>query len=223
MPIVQAPSEHGLLRLAFAATAIAGFVDAQGFLAFGGLFLASPDANSIVAAVALADGERVALHAGGAVLALLAGVVLTSLMTSRSARFRRSVALLVAGLLLGCGFFLLHAGPAYGAILFIASAMGAAHCVFERDAAPLRDTLLPSVQAVRLGEALAAGRLRETRRPLAFWLVFVGGGMLGAGAWFLTGRWALALAAGLAFCAAIGARQIERAQASHEPSNPNGA
>jgi protein PhnA len=158
MPIVQAPSQHGLLRLAFAATALAGFVDALGFLAFGGLFLASPDANSIVAAVALADGGRVALHAGGAVLALLAGVVLTS------------------------------------------------------------DTLLPSVQAVRLGEALAAGGLRETRRPLAFWLVFVGGGILGAGAWFLTDRWALVLAAGFAFCAAIGARQSERFRPTDRPT-----
>lgn len=223
MSVVQAPCQRGLLRLAFAATALAGFVDALGFLAFGGLFLASPDANSIVAAVALADGGRVALHAGGAVLALLAGVVLTSLMTSRPARFRCSVALLVAGLLLGCGFFLLHAGPAYGAILLIAAAMGAAHCVFEQDAPPLRDTLLPSVQAVRLGEALAVGRLRETRRPLAFWFAFIGGGMLGAGAWYLAGRWALALAAGLAFCAAIGAQQIERLRSTDGPSNPNGA
>ncbi|AJA07700.1 Putative membrane protein [Sphingopyxis fribergensis] len=171
----------------------------------------------------LADGSRVALHAGGAVLALLSGVVLTSLITSRSTRFRRSVALLVAGLFLGCGFVLLHAGPAYGAILLIASAMGAAHCLFEQDAAPLRDTLLPSVQAVRLGEALAAGRLRETRRSLAFWLVFVVGGMLGAGAWFLTDRWALVLAAGFAFCAAIGARQLERFRSTDGPSNPNGA
>ncbi|WP_234002687.1 DUF1275 family protein [Sphingopyxis sp. MG] len=223
MPIVQALSQRGLLRLAFAATALAGFADALGFLAFGGLFLASPDANSIVAAVALADGGRIALHAGGAVLALLAGVVLTSLMTGRSTRFRRSLVLLVAGLLLSCGFFLLYAGPTYGAILLIAAAMGAAHCVFERDAEPLRDTLLPSVQAVRLGEALAAGRLREARRPLSFWFAFVVGGMLGAGAWYLAGRWALALAAGLAFCAAIGAQQIERLRSNDGPSNPNGA
>jgi uncharacterized membrane protein YoaK (UPF0700 family) len=163
------------------------------------------------------------LHAGGAVLALLAGVVLTSLMTGRSARFRRSVVLLTAGLLLGCGFFLLYAGPTYGAILLIAAAMGAAHCVFEQDEVPLRDALLPSAQAARLGEALAAGRLRETRRPLAFWLVFVVGGMLGAGAWYLAGRWALALAAGFAFCAAVGARKIERLRSTDGPSNPNGA
>ena len=50
---VEAPSQRGLLWLAFAATALAGFVDALGFLAFGRLFLASPDANSIFAAVAL--------------------------------------------------------------------------------------------------------------------------------------------------------------------------
>jgi hypothetical protein len=118
------------------------------------------------AAVALADGGRVALHGGGALLALLAGVVLIGLITGRSTRFCRSVMLLAAGLLLCCGFFLLYAGPTYGAILPVAAAMGAAQCVFEQDASQLRDALLPSVQAVRLGEALAAGRLRETRRPL---------------------------------------------------------
>jgi len=209
--------------LRFATTALAGFVDALGFLAFGGLFLASPDANSIVAAVALANGGRVALHAGGAVLALLAGVVLTSLMTVGSARFRRSIILLTTGLLLICGFFLLYSGMTYGAILLAAAAMGAAHCVFEPDEVPLRDALLPSIQTVRLGEALAAGKLRETRRPLAFWLAFAVGGMLGVGALFLTGRWAFALAAGFALCGAIGAQQIERHRSTDGQSNLNGA
>lgn len=223
MPIVQAPSGRGLLWLALAATALAGFVDAVGFLAFGGLFLASPDANSIAAAVGLADDGRAALHAGGAVLALLAGVVLTSLITGRSTRSRRSIILLATGLLLGCGFFLYYFGRIYGAILLVAAAMGAVHCVFERDETPLRDALLPSAQATRLGEALATGRLRETGQPLSFWLAFAVGGTLGAGAWFLTGRWTLALAASFALCAAIRAQQIERLQPTDGLSDPSGA
>lgn len=219
-PIVQARS---LLRLGLAATALAGFVDALGFLAFGGLFLASPDANSIVAAVALADSGRIALHAGGAVLALLAGVVLISLMTGRSTRFRRSVGLLATGLLLCCGFVLAYVGPTYGAVLLIAAAMGAVHCAFGQDEGPLRDALLPSVQAARLGEALAAGKLREAGRALWFLLAFAVGGMLGASAWLLAGHWGLAAAAGLAFCATLGANQFERRRPADELSYPNGA
>src|SRR3546814_12841127 len=65
-------------------------------------------------------------------------------------------------------------------------AMGGAHCVFERDNSDLQEAMSPSAQIARFGEALAGGRSgahhRQIRLPASFWLAFLFGGLLGAGA-----------------------------------------
>src|SRR3546814_7281596 len=63
------PARGKLMWFALAVTMLTGFVDATGFLAFGRLFLASPDAGSIVAGVALVDDLRFGLFAGSLILA----------------------------------------------------------------------------------------------------------------------------------------------------------
>src|SRR3546814_18748698 len=55
------PARGKLMWFALAVTMLTGFVDATGFLAFGRLFLASPDAGSIVAGVALVADLRFGL------------------------------------------------------------------------------------------------------------------------------------------------------------------
>ncbi len=201
----------------------AGLVDATGFLSFGRLFLASPDANAIVAAVASSDNDRLALHAGGAILAFLAGVVLTGLATHRLARYRRSVILLATWALLGLAFLIVQTGADYLAALMSAMAMGAVHCVFERDDARFKDALWPSVQLARFGEALAEGRIGGTRFAALLWLMFLGGGALGAVLSLLAPDGTLALAAGLILLLTSSAWLVERRLRSENPSKPDGA
>jgi uncharacterized membrane protein YoaK (UPF0700 family) len=210
-----------LLSLAISVTAVAGFVDATGFLSFGRLFLASPDANAIVAAVGVSGNGRLALYAGAAVLAFLAGVVLTSLATARLARFRRSAILLVTGALLCSGFLILEvAGAHAAAALLCAMAMGAIHCV---DGKQLQRALLPSVQLARFGEALARGHIGGAWFPALLWLMFLGGGILGAGLWFMLGVRSLVLAAGLVLAWAAVTWLIERGLRPENPSDTDGA
>src|SRR3546814_1321479 len=56
--------------------ALAGLVNAIGFLAFGHVFLASPDANATVLGANLPQSYAVALFAGAMVLSFVAGVTL---------------------------------------------------------------------------------------------------------------------------------------------------
>src|SRR3546814_9965682 len=100
------PARGKLMWFALAVTMLTGFVDATGFLAFGRLFLASPDAGSIVAGVALVDDLRFGLFAGSLILAFLAGVIVTSLAAARFPGHRRSIPLLGAGSLLLVAFLL---------------------------------------------------------------------------------------------------------------------
>src|SRR3546814_15453366 len=78
-------------------------------------------------------------------------------------------------------------------------AMGGAHCVFERDNSDLQEAMSPSAQIARFGEALAGGRSganhRQSGLHASFWLAFLFGGLLGAGAWIAVHARSFALAA----------------------------
>lgn len=203
---------------ALAVTMLTGFVDATGFLAFGRLFLASPDAGSIVAGVALVDDLRFGLFAGSLILAFLAGVIVTSLAAARFPGHRRSIPLLGAGSLLLVAF-LLEAVVVHAAAVFVAMAMGAVHGIFGKDDRSLSEALLPSVQLVRFGEALTRPKIDcgpSMLRHAALWIAFLAGGTLGAASSvFAPGR-SFALSAVLALLLVFPALLLNR-QAAGKP------
>lgn len=210
-----------LLLFALAVTALTGLVDAAGFLAFGRLFLASPDAGSIVASVALIDDFCFGLIAGGLILTFLVGVVASSLAAARFPRHRRSIPLLGVGCLLTIAF-LAETTTAVMAAVAAAMAMGAAHGLFGEDEPLLREALLPSVQIVRFGEALArpkADRRSSMARHAALWIAFLVGALVGVGgSVFAPGR-SLALAAVLALLLVLIAVLLDRRAAGKIDSN----
>jgi uncharacterized membrane protein YoaK (UPF0700 family) len=212
------PARGKLLWFALAVTMLTGFVDATGFLAFGRLFPASPDAGSVVARVGLIENLRTGLFAGGLVLAFLVGVIVTSLAAARFPGHRRSTPLLGAGRLLLVAF-LLETVVVHAAAVVAAMAMGAVHGIFGKDDRSLSEALLPSVQLVRFGEALARPKIdggRSMLRHAALWIVFLVGGTLGAASSALAPGRSFALAAVLALLLVFPALLLDR-QAAGKP------
>lgn len=204
-----------LLWFASAAAMLTGFVDATGFLAFGRLFVASPDAGSIVAGVRLIDNLHAGLFAGGLILAFLVGVIITSLAAAQFPRHRRSIPLLGVGFLLAMAF-LVETASAHVAALAAAMAMGAVHGLFGKDERVLREALMPAAQLVRFGEALAEGKA-DNRLSLArhatLWLAFLAGGLSGAVCAVHTPGRSFALAAVLTLLLVFVAVFLDRSEA----------
>jgi uncharacterized membrane protein YoaK (UPF0700 family) len=119
--------------LAVALSAVAGYVDALGFLHFGGYFASFMSGNSTKLAVGLAGD-----HATVAVAAELIGLFVLGVMlgetVGRLADGRRpvSVLLVVSALLLGAAV-LAQAGRENGAAALMVLAMGAENAVFQRN------------------------------------------------------------------------------------------
>lgn len=207
-------AERALLQLAVLLAALAGIVNAIGFLAFGHVFLASPEANATVLGANLAQSYAVALFAGAMILSFVAGVTLMTLIAHRAGQFQRTLVLLTTALLLVGVYFAFRDHVAFAPAAFLAMAMGSAHCVFERDNAHLQEALSPSAQVARFGEALVKGRhvadYRQIGVHASFWLAFLFGGLLGAGTWIAFDAESVALTAGVASMLTLRTWLIER-------------
>lgn len=208
-----ARAERALVSLARSLAALAGFVDAAGFLAFGRVYLSSPDANATILGVELAGGQSLQL-AATALGSFLVGVILTTLCAYRLRRWRRTAILTALLPALFIAFLCLEAGGLYSSLAIFAAAAGGLHCVLERDPQRLHESMFPSAQMVRLGEALGSrwidGKSGSIGDHSVFWLFFVGGAIAGTMAWIGTGEWALAIASLGAALLALQAGAIER-------------
>jgi uncharacterized membrane protein YoaK (UPF0700 family) len=195
-------AKRTLVQLAAMLAALAGLVSAVGFLAFGHVFLASPEANNTVLSANLPDSYGIALFAGAMVLSFLGGVVAVALITYRAEQFRRTWVLVCTTFTLVTAYLTFADDMTFTTAGLLAFAMGTANCVFERDNSDLQEAMSPSAQIVRFGEELAKGRsgpgVRQIGVHASFWLAFLLGGVAGAGAWLAIDSRAIALAAGFA-------------------------
>ena len=92
--------DRRVTALAACLSALAGYVDAIGFLELGGFFVSFMSGNSTRLAVGLMNGASEAALAGGLILTFVTGVVGGSLVGKLAkARRRPAVLLLVAALL----------------------------------------------------------------------------------------------------------------------------
>lgn len=207
-------AKRALVQLAAMLASLAGLVNAVGFIAFGHVFLASPDANATVPGANLPGNYGIALFAGAMVLSFVGGVTAVAVITYPAERFRRTLVLIFTTVTLVTAYVTFVAHVTFVPAVLLAFAMGAAHCVFQRDDADLREAMSPSAQIVRFGEALAGGRngpgVRQIGVHASFWLAFLVGGLAGAGAWLAFDARAIALAAGLSGLLTLRTWLIER-------------
>lgn len=169
--------------LATGLAALAGFVDATGFLRLGGFFTSFMSGNSTRLAVGVAAGSHTATIAGGLIGTFVAGVMAGSL-TGQLARQRRrpAVLLLVAGLLAAAAA--LSRTNTTAAVAAMVLAMGAENAVFERDGEVEIGLTYMTGTLVKFGQRLTGALLGGARFAwvsyLSLWLGLVTGAVTGA-------------------------------------------
>lgn len=192
------------LLLAALLAALAGYVDAVGFLELGGFFVSFMSGNSTRLGVGLGSGVwSVAATAGGLIALFVLGVVVGVLVGPEGWRWRRPTVLaVVAGLLAAGATAWSFGGPV---ALFVAPAMGALNAVFQRDGDIGIGVTYMTGSLVRMGQRIAAalkgGPTWDFLPFLMLWLALTIGGVLGAASQLRLDGAALWIAA--AACAAV--------------------
>jgi uncharacterized membrane protein YoaK (UPF0700 family) len=196
--------------LAACLSALAGFVDATGFLKLGGFFVSFMSGNTTRLGVGLADGTPSALIAGGLIVIFVAGVVLGTLCGHAAGPKRgAAVPALVSGLLVlaaTLGTLQLSAG----AVVAMTLGMGAMNTVFAEDGEVRISLTYMTGTLVKIGQRIAAAFLGGERFAwwpyLLLWSGLACGAVAGALAypWLgLNSLWIAALAAGLVAVAVL--------------------
>lgn len=205
--------------LAYAIAAVAGYVDATGFMAADRYFVSFMSGNTTRLGVELARGSGAAMVAGLLLGGFVLGVAAGALVAERFATWRKAAVLtLSAGLLLLAAGGAAAGSPALllgGAVL----AMGAINNVFRQRGEVTLGVTYMTGALVRVGEGLAAlvnprlpGR-RSAWPSLLLWASLASGGLLGALAFIHLAHGAPWLAACWVALLACAAWRIERSAA----------
>ena len=213
--------------LAAILAALAGYVDASGFLASGGFFVSFMSGNSTRLGIGVAQDAAAGAVAAGLVGSFLAGVVLGAVAGDKAQERRRPVVLGLVAVLLAAAAGLGTAALVPASVAAMAMAMGVENNVFARDGQVSLGVTYMTGSLVKLGQGIAKALLGGDRFGwvpyLVLWLGFVLGVMGGAVAFRhigLTGLWgASALAAALALASARGraARPSAAVASSDDP------
>jgi uncharacterized membrane protein YoaK (UPF0700 family) len=193
------PDERDDLTLAVFLIALAGFVDAVGFLMLGNLFVSFMSGNSTQFAIWSEQGTwRLAAPAALIVGLFVVGVMLGRGIATRAGRGRRPAILIVEAGLLGLAAWAPLPALAAGASMTVA--MGAQNGVLHAAGRTRTPLTYITGSLVNFGETLAdtlfgAERASAPWPYLALWLGMVFGGAAGAVAFATLGVRALTLPA----------------------------
>jgi uncharacterized membrane protein YoaK (UPF0700 family) len=187
--------------LAAVLSAVAGYVDAVGYMMTGGFFVSFMSGNSTRLALGLAEGAGYAALAGGLIASFVAGASLGALV-ARLTRWSREATILAAvTALLAVSAGVTSLGFPGAAVFLLALAMGAENTVFAEEGDVRIGLTYMTGTLVKLGKRITAAALGGDRfgwAPyLGLWLGLAGGAVLGALSYVRMGVSALWIAAGL--------------------------
>lgn len=176
---------HRDVALAAGLSALAGYVDAIGFLTLGGFFVSFMSGNSTRFGVAVATGEW---HLAGTALGLIGLFVIGVVLGSTAARWagegRKFVVLGLEAVLLAVGAGLLSAGRPMLGMVPVVLAMGVENTVFQKGGDVRVGLTYMTGTLVRVGQRIATalhGGARWDWVPfLLLWVGLAAGGALGA-------------------------------------------
>jgi uncharacterized membrane protein YoaK (UPF0700 family) len=204
-------------RLAVALAALAGFVDAVGFVAAGGYFVSFMSGNTTRLGVDLATDLPVALLPLGLIGSFTAGAFIGALLAESRPHRRKTVTLAIATALLAVAS---ASQAGLGGLWFLgacAMAMGALNNAFSREGEVQIGVTYLTGALVRLAQGLAlrvrgqdAGRHRGYG---TLWLGLAFGSLAGAATFALNDSVGLQLAAAAALVLLLVAARIERGSA----------
>jgi len=189
--------------LACALSALAGYVDAIGFLHLGGLFVSFMSGNSTRMGVSLAEGQWLsAAEALGLIALFVIGAAAGSLIVLGRGANRQPWLLLVEALLLAAAALCYAFGLSNVAVAAIVLAMGTENAVFQIDGGAGLGLTYVTGALVKVGQLVAAamtGGARWDWAPnLLLWAAMVAGSLCGALAYHWINLAAIWFAAGAA-------------------------
>lgn len=203
--------------LAVGLAAVAGFVDALGYLHFGGYFASFMSGNSTRFAIGLARDRHAAAVAAGLIGTFLLGTMLGAAVGQLAGRRRPPVVLGLVTVLLVAAAGLAHLGKPFAAVPMVL-AMGAENAVFQRNGDVSIGLTYMTGTLVKFGQRLTAALMGGDRLgwlPYAtLWGGLVAGATAGAftyEALRLAGLWVAAAAMAGLTGAALGLPRRARA------------
>lgn len=209
--------------LAIGLAAVAGYVDALGYLHFGGYFASFMSGNSTQFAIGLAADRHAAAVAGGLIGLFVLGVMGGALVGHVGGRYRAEAVLAVVAALLFGAAGLARAGAPSAAVPMVL-AMGVENAVLHRNGDVSIGLTYVTGTIVKFGQQLFAALLGHDRfgwLPYGLlWCGLVAGAGLGAALYptvRLEGLWGAAAATSvLLLCAALMPGRLRDASAAPE-------
>ncbi|MGB5076998.1 MAG: YoaK family protein [Sphingorhabdus sp.] len=190
--------------------AMAGMVDAIGFMASGGFFLSFMSGNSTRLSIGLAEGAPYIFLVAALIASFVCGVIWGSLIgNGKDVAPSKRQAIILAGIsiLLFLAPVLAESGWLLAAISLAAFCMGAENTLFERDGSVSFGLTYMTGALVKIGQGIATmlrGGSRTAWLPYLFlWAGLIGGAVVGATVFATFDILALWLPAGLAAAFAI--------------------
>ena len=167
--------------------AMAGMVDAIGFMASGGFFLSFMSGNSTRLSIGLAEGAPYVVTVAALILSFVGGVVWGSLTGNgdkTSANKRQAMILAGIAALLFAAPILADFGWLLPAICIAAFCMGAENTLYEREGSISFGLTYMTGALVKIGQGLATmaqGGPKTAWLPYVFlWSGLIGGAVIGA-------------------------------------------
>ncbi len=174
--------------LACALSALAGYVDAIGFLHLGGLFVSFMSGNSTRMGVSLGAGDwRTVAEAFGLIVLFVIGAAGGSLIVLGRGIHRQPWILLAEALLLAAGALCYAFNLPNLAVAAVVMAMGLENAVFQIDGGGELGVTYVTGALVKVGQLVAAALTGGDRfgwvPNLLLWAALVAGGVCGASAY----------------------------------------
>lgn len=201
-------------RLAVALAALAGFVDAVGFVAAGGYFVSFMSGNTTRLGVDLATDLPEAVLPLGLIASFTAGAFVGALLAESRPERRKTITLGIAALLLALASALQAGFASLWYLGACAMAMGALNNAFSREGEVQIGVTYLTGALVRWAQGLALRvRGQDPSRHSgygALWLGLALGSLAGAATFAINGSIGLQLAAAGALLLLLAAARIER-------------
>ncbi len=173
------------IAIAICLSALAGYIDAIGFLELGGFFISFMSGNSTRLAVGLAQqNEATIIMIGSLIFSFVLGVAAGTALGRKSGRQHQPSTVLALVTSVLCAALIGHTtGHSWFAVLAMAFAMGAENTVFQRDGEIAFGLTYMTGTLVKLGQRIAHAFFGEPVLAglpyLLLWLGLLCGGVSG--------------------------------------------
>lgn len=201
--------------LAVGIAALAGFIDALGFLQLGGLFVSFMSGNSTRFAVGMQHAPRapLSLLPAGMILLFVLGVMGGRLLRHYATKRPSTTILAAMTVFLASAGLLWQLGLPVRAVMLMAVAMGAANNIFFRQGEVSIGVTYVTGTLVKLGQRLAGLLVKEKGTEwlhyLLLWLGLVAGAGIGATGYAVFGFGVLWGAVGFCLLLTLACLRIE--------------